>query len=105
PFYPPYAQSQAALALGWPVRRLPEFDKTSVVANPGPRESHKVNVTLEPALPPLGWKTKRVRPAVERRCTLAGSARPSARRVSLGSGIRLPLMSAKTIQPLSQLVD
>jgi len=46
---------------------------TSPTARDGPRPSHKVKVTLVPAAPPLGWKTRRVRPGVLRRRALPPS--------------------------------
>lgn len=103
--YCPYTQFQAAASVGCPDRRLPELDRTRVAADFGPRGSHRVKVTLEPALPPLGWKTIRVLPTVDRKWTSPGSSLTWPIRVSLASAMRLPLISANTIQPWSQFVD
>ena len=63
----------AAEAVGFLARSRPSLASTSVCAFATPRPSHRVKVTLEPALPPLGWNTSRIRPGVLRRWTLPPS--------------------------------
>ena len=55
-------------------RRPPWLLMTSARALAGPRPSQRVKVTLLPALPPLPWKTMRVRPVVLDSRTLPASA-------------------------------
>ena len=74
----------------------------SVVAFAGPRPSHRVKVTFDPALPPLGWMTSRVRPWVDRKRTPPSSGGARRSRVSLASRPRSASRSANTIQPRLQ---